>query len=201
MNSITHNSSILSQIEHSSLVDGLPYIDSVPEALKQRALELITSELAQLAQCPKPDYLSKYPKDFLSFQPIEVQDFRVALQSKSESEYDVFHIAKAQAIHSEYLQSEKLNLQVMNEFTEVSYQAHLQGLQSIEKKLEFDLKNEEQKILEANRSRKALQEANKEDLANEQETFKQLAMKNHQICKKLQEKAKLLDSLKRSEGN
>lgn len=197
MKSITHTSSILSQIEHSSLVDGLPYIDSVPEALKQRALDLVTSELSQFS--PK-DYLAKHPKDFLSFSPIEVQDFRVPLQSKSESEYDVFNIAKAQDIQIEYLQSEKLNLQVMKDFTEISYQNHLQCLEAIEKKLEFDLKNEEKMVLEANRSRKVMQEGSKEELMNEEESFRQLVMKNHQISKKLKEKEMVLDSLKRSDG-
>jgi hypothetical protein len=35
---------------------------------------------------------------------------------------------------------------------------------------------------------------------NEEESFRQLVMKNHQISKKLKEKEMVLDSLKRSDG-
>jgi Ni,Fe-hydrogenase I large subunit len=198
MKSLKLTSSLVSQIDNSHLVDTLPYIDSIPDSLKHQASELLSEELKTFL--PK-DYLKDYPKDFQSFELIEIQDFRVPLIAQSENEYDLLSLSKSHEINLEYLQNEKMNLQLLNEFTESSYKKHLECLESVNKKLDYDLKQEELRSLTINKDRKISQESKKNELKSLQGQFDLLIVKNHQLSKKLSEKKKLLESLEFSDPN
>ena len=105
------------RIEGSHLVDSLPYIDEYTEADKKLVRDLIEAEQKTM---PSKDYLEHYNttdkeipevKDFVPF------NFEV---KTPECEKDYVDSVNNSKIAIEYLESKKINLELLNEFSKES---------------------------------------------------------------------------------
>ena len=190
MKSLEYESRLVDELEHSHLIDTLPYIDPWSESLKSRAEEMIKAEM--LAFTPK-NYLSKYNMPFKEFSTIPIQSFEI--QSRSD-DYHSLSMGNQLALKLEHLNVQKQNLIIIEEFTEDSYKKHVGALESLSKKLDFDIQKLENKNLDINKQRKMLQESKKGELKTLQETWKVSIGKNLALKEKLQSKEVILKEIK-----
>lgn len=190
MKSLEYNSRLADELQNSHLIDTLPYIDPWSESLKSKAEAMIKAEMS--AFTPK-NYLSKYDTPFKEFSTIPVQSFEI--QSRSDA-YHSLDMGNQLALKLEHSNVQKQNLEIIEEFTEDSYKKHIEALESLSKKLDFDIQKLENKNLEINKQRKMLQESKKAELKTLQETWKVSIGKNIALKEKLLSKQAILNEIK-----
>jgi Breast carcinoma amplified sequence 2 (BCAS2) len=181
------------QIEGFGLIDSLPYLDEYSQADEAAAKALIEQELQSL---PKKDYLGVYSQEFKdyaqdsSFEPLSLE----IKAPESDEEYS--ECVLNNKIIIEHLETQKLNLEILDELSQESWTKHLQVLEAYEKKIDHDTKTLEKNNLDINKYRKISQEQSKNEIHHLELQWKTLIGKNALIKKKLIEKQTILNSLK-----
>ncbi|OMJ72189.1 hypothetical protein SteCoe_29423 [Stentor coeruleus] len=179
-------------IENSDLVDALAYVDEYSENDEIKAKKMVEEEMKNFEM---RDYLVKYKE---CYKEREVGGFvAMNLNTRSPSTpYEALSLSNTHKIILEHLETQKLNLELSNTYSDLAWKKHITSLESYEKSLDHNLNQLEKSTEDLHKSRKIHQSQVKSELKNLEEEFKVLVGKNASIYKKLQEKKEILQQLK-----
>lgn len=179
-------------IENSHLVDSLAYVDEYSENDEIRAKKMVEEEMKNFEM---KNYLVRYGD---CCKDAEVGGFvAMDLNTRSPSTpYEALSLSNTHKIILEHLETQKLNLELSNTYSDSAWKKHISSLESYEKSLDHSLNQLEKSTQDLHKSRKIHQNQVKNELKNLEEEFKVLIGKNSSIYKKLQEKKEILQQLK-----
>ena len=185
------------QIEGSQLVDALPYLDEYTENDEKIVKQIIDDEMKIFT--PK-DYISELNVVSRDFSQISSINFMNLTLNHPEAEEEYIQAAENNKILLEYLESKRINLELLAEFSQDCWNKHLQDVQEYEKIIDNDIKKLEKSNIDIHTYRKSSQEQGKIEIGRLDSEWKMLIGKNVMLNKKLKDKQNHLSKLVPSEN-